>query len=52
MVRKIKRNIDRKSVDQVRQEKFNEANKGFKKILIAFSGGLLLVTAAIFATRI
>ena len=51
-MRKIKRNMDKKSVDKVRQERLENANNGFKKILLAFSGGLLLITAVIFATRI
>ncbi|AEF93330.1 hypothetical protein Desca_0437 [Desulfotomaculum nigrificans CO-1-SRB] len=52
MLRKIKRNIERKTVDQVRKDNFQEANQGFKKILIAISGGLLLLTGIIFAAQI
>ncbi|MEW6697790.1 MAG: hypothetical protein ACOY35_13620 [Bacillota bacterium] len=50
-MRKLKRNFDRKTVDQVRQENFNQANQGFKKILLALSGGLLLITGIIFYTQ-
>lgn len=50
-MRKIKRNFDRKTVDQVRQESFNQANLGFKKILLALCGSLLLITGIIFYTQ-
>jgi len=50
-MRKIKRNFDRKTMEQARQESFMEANQGFKKILLALSGGLLLITGIIFYTQ-
>ncbi len=47
-MRKIRRNLDRKTVEQTKKESFNQANQGFKKILLAISGGLLVVTGIIF----
>lgn len=51
-MRKIKRNLEKKTVNQVKEEKFTEANKGFKKILAAICGGLLVITLIIFANQI
>lgn len=51
-MRKIKRNFEKKTIDQVKQEKFTEANNGFKKILAALCGGLLIITIIIFANQV
>ncbi|MDO7785626.1 hypothetical protein [Desulforamulus aquiferis] len=51
-MRKIKRNIEKKTIHQVKEEKFAEANNGFKKILAGICGGLLIITLIIFANQV